>query len=429
MKVGILGFGNVAAATLESFLANRDLILAKARSPIDFVRVATRTPSRAQGRVPPGCMIDDGLLGLVDDPEVDVVIELTGNVPLGRELVLRALAQGKHVITANKALLARHGAEIMAAASSARRRVLFEGAVAVSIPIIKTLREAVAANHITSVVGILNGTSNYVLSQMSEHGKDFANALAQAQHKGYAEADPTLDINGEDAAHKITLLASLAFGVPIDFGQVEFKGITQIEREDMEFAKRLGYKIKLIARAERLGDGMIVGAQPTLVSDGSMLARVGGSMNGILLQGDLFGSAFLYGSGAGGKQTSSAVLADLLELVNGSGGYNMGFRHAVPFMEKTCERKSLVEAFYVRLRLENRAGARANVRRELANANISARSLLQDASDGALSDLIVVTHPVSYIQLLDILPKLRDVAGPGHSVVVYPVLTDAGAAP
>ena len=427
MKAGILGFGNVAAATLESFLANRDLILAKARSPIDFVRVATRTPSRAQGRVPPGCVIDDDPHGLVDDPEVDVVIELTGNVPLGRELVLRALARGKHVITANKALLARHGAEIMAAASCAGRRVLFEGAVAVSIPIIKTLREAVAANRIVSVIGILNGTSNYVLSQMSEYGKDFSTALAQAQQKGYAEADPSLDINGEDAAHKITLLASLAFGVPIDFGQVTFNGITEIEREDMEFAKRLGYEIKLIARAERVGDGMVVGVEPTLVSNRSMLARVGGSMNGILLQGDLLGSAFLYGSGAGGKQTSSAVLADLLELVNGSGGYNMGFRDGAPCVAPTCARRSLVEAFYVRLRLEDRAGALARVSSVLAGSNISAHSLLQDASHGALSDLIVVTHPVSDAQFRETLPKLQDAAGLGHSVVVYPVLEGDGA--
>lgn len=426
MKAGILGFGNVAAATLDSFLTNRDLILSKSRSPIDFIRVATRTPSRAHGRVPPGCVVDDNPRALVDDPQVDVVIELTGNVPLGRELMLRALEQGKHVITANKALLAHHGEEIMAAAARAGRRVLFEGAVAVSIPIIKTLREAAAANRITSVVGILNGTSNYVLSQMSEHGADFATALSQAQQKGYAEPDPTLDITGEDAAHKITLLASLAFGVPIDFGQVKFKGITEIEREDIEFAKRLGYQIKLIARAERVGGGMVIGVQPTLVSNRSMLSKVDGSMNGISLRGDLLGSAFLYGSGAGGKQTSSAVLADLLELVNGSGGYNMGFRDDVPSTAPTCGRKSLVEPFYVRLRLEDKAGALAKVSQVLADADISAHSLLQDAAHGTQSDLIVVTHPVSDDRLLETLPQLQDAAGPGHSVVVYPVLEDAG---
>ncbi len=432
MKVGILGFGNVAAATVESFLANQDLIRAKSRSPIEFVRIATRTPSRAHGRVPVGCQVDDDPRALVEDPQVDVVIELTGNVPLGRELVLRALAQGKHVITANKALLARHGAEIMAAAAHAERRVLFEGAVAVSIPIVKTLREAAAANRISSVAGILNGTSNYVLSQMSEHGADFSSALAEAQRQGYAEADPTLDINGEDAAHKITLLASLAFGVPIDFDKVDFKGITDIEREDIEFAKRLGHQVKLIAQAKRVGEAIVIGVRPTLVPDRSMLALVGGSMNGIALRGDLLGSAFLYGAGAGGKQTSSAVLADLLELANGNalnagaGAYNMGFRDAAPAAASAGGQSDLVQAFYIRLRLDDRAGALADVSRVLATANISAHSLLQDAAQGELTDLVVITHPVSEQLLRKTLPPLQDAAGPGHSVVVLPVLEDCG---
>ena len=432
MKVGILGFGNVAAATIESFLANQDLILAKARAPIEFVRIATRTPSRAHGRAPAGCQIDNDPHALVDDPQVDVVIELTGNVPLGRELVLRALANGKHVVTANKALLARHGAEIMAHAARAGRRVLFEGAVAVSIPIIKTLREAAAANRISSVVGILNGTSNYVLSQMSEHGADFSSALAEAQRRGYAEADPTLDINGEDAAHKITLLASLAFGVPIDFERVRFQGITDIEREDIGFAKRLGHQVKLIAQAKLVGDDMAIRVQPTLVPDRSMLAQVGSSMNGIALQGDLLGSAFLYGSGAGGKETSSAVLADLLELANGSesdtatGAYNMGFRDAAPAAAPARGTPQCMEAFYIRLRLDDRAGALAEVSRVLATASISAHSLLQDAAQGELTDLVVITHPVSEDRLRNTLPELQHAAGHDHPVVVLPVLEDCG---
>lgn len=249
MKAGVLGFGNVAAAIIESFTANQDLIRSKTATPIEFVRVATRTPSRAQGRVPEGCVVSDDCWALVDDPQIDVVLELMGDVKLGRELVLRALSNGKHVITANKALLAQHGDEIMRIADKAGRSVLFEGAVAVSIPIIKTLRESAAANRISSIIGILNGTSNYVLSQMSEHGVDFATAVADAQRKGYAEADPTLDVNGEDAAHKLTLLASLAFDVPINFSAVEFKGITEIDRVDIEFAKRLGHQVKLIAQA------------------------------------------------------------------------------------------------------------------------------------------------------------------------------------
>jgi homoserine dehydrogenase len=432
MKVGILGFGNVAAATIDSFLANQDLIAAKARAPIEFIRVATRTPARAHGRVPAGCQIGDDLHALVDDPRVDVVIELTGNVPLGRELVLRALEQRKHVVTANKALLARHGAEVMACAARAGRRVLFEGAVAVSIPIVKTLREAAAANRIASVAGILNGTSNYVLSQMSEHGADFSTALAEAQRRGYAEADPTLDINGEDAAHKITLLASLAFGVPIDFEQVRFKGIADIEREDIEFAKRLGHQVKLIAQAKRVDGNLVIGVRPTLVPDGSMLARVGGSMNGIALQGDLLGSAFLYGSGAGGKETSSAVLADLLDLANGGaahaeiGAYNMGFRETAPAAAAARGKPERGEAFYIRLRLDDRAGALAEVSRVLAAAGISVHSLLQDAAQGAQTDLVAITHPVSEARLLDTLPRLQHAAGPNHCVNVLPVLEDCG---
>ena len=430
MKVGILGFGNVAAATIESFSANQDLILAKSRVPIEFVRVATRTPSRAHGRVPVGCVVDDDLGALVNDPCIDVVIELTGNVPLGHELVLQALGQGKHVITANKALLAQHGEEIMSAAEKASRRVLFESAVAVSIPIIKTLRETAAANRISSVIGILNGTSNYVLSQMSEHGTDFASAVAEAQRRGYAEADPTLDMNGEDAAHKITLLASLAFGVPIDFKKVDFKGITSIDRVDIEFAKRMGYQIKLIAQARREECEMVIGVQPTLVPNHSMLAQVRGSMNGIALKGDLLGSAFLYGSGAGGKQTSSAVLADLLELANwgdsdvGRGAYNMGFRHHISPTILACRKQGLVEAFYMRLSLDDRAGALAKVSQVLAEANVSVHSLLQDGTQDTLSDLVIITHPISDDLLHEMLPMLQDAAGPGHSVVVFPVLKD-----
>ena len=240
MKVAVLGFGNVACATIERFMANQELISSKTRTPIEFVRVATRTPDRALGRVPQGCLVSDDCWAVVDDPQIDVVVELMGDVQLGRELMLRALSNRKHIVTANKALLARHGEEILRKADEVARSVLFEGAVAVSIPIIKTLRESAAANRVTSITGVLNGTSNYVLSQMSEHGTDFASAVAEAQRRGYAEADPALDVSGEDAAHKLTLLAALAFGVPIDFEAVEFEGIEEVDGLDIAFAKRLG---------------------------------------------------------------------------------------------------------------------------------------------------------------------------------------------
>lgn len=432
MKVGVLGFGHVAAATVESFMANQDLMASKTATSIELVRVATRTPARAQGRVPPACVVSDDCWALVDDPQIDVVLELMGDVPLGRALVLRALSNGKHIVTANKALLALHGEEIMRLADQTGRHVLFEGAVAVSIPIIKTLRESAAANRISSIVGILNGTSNYILSQMSEHGVDFASALADAQDKGFAEANPALDVNGGDAAHKLTLLAALAFGVPINLTAVEVQGIDGMDPLDMSFARRLGHEIKLIAQARLASNRLLVRVQPTLVPRHSMLAQVRGAMNGIVLQGDLMGSAFLYGSGAGGRQTSSAVLADLLELANRpmsgarTGPHNMGFwprSAAAPAVDIGAD---YVCAYYIRVRLDDQAGALAKVSQVLADADVSVDALLQDAAKQDLSDLIIMTHPISGSQLRAVWPALQAAAGPDHCALVYPVLGDCG---
>lgn len=431
MRVGVLGFGNVAAATVESFVSNRDLILSKTSTNIDVVRVATRTPSRAVGRVPVGCEISDDCWDVVNDESIDVVIELTGDVAFGRQLILGALSANKHVITANKALLARHGDEILAHAEKVSRSVLFEGAVAVSIPIIKTLKESAAANRVSSVVGILNGTSNYVLSQMSEQGVDFADAVKDAQGKGYAEADPTLDINGEDAAHKITLLAALAFGVPIDFDAVEFRGIDTVELRDIEFAKSFGYRMKLIAYARLVQGRLDVGVEPTLVDSASMLAQVRGSMNGIALRGDLLGPAFLYGSGAGGVQTASAVLADLLELSNrgtDGGPADLGFQRGKTSQLEYLPALDRTRAFYIRVQLDDRTGSLAEVSAVLADAGVSVSVLHQDRSRNGVTDLIFTTHIISAAQLDRVLPLLQNVAGPGRSVVVHPILDAEGGA-
>lgn len=434
MKAGILGFGNVASATLESFVANQDLIRSKTRNPIEFVRLATRTPSRAHGRVPAACLVSSDCWAVVNDPQIDVVLELMGDVTLGRELVLKALTSGKHIITTNKALLAHYGEEIMQAANQAGCSVLFEGAVAVSIPIVKTLRESAAANRISSITGILNGTSNYVLSQMSEMGVDFATAVANAQRQGYAEADPTLDVNGEDAAHKITLLASLAFGVPINFSAVAFKGIIGIDPIDLGFAQRLGHQIKLIAQARLASGCLAISVRPTLVPNSSMLAQVHGAMNGIALQADLLGSAFLYGAGAGGRQTASAVLADLLELANrfgpngskgsgsAGGAHNMGFRPEAARQTAVQYSQHSVGAFYIRLRLNDKAGALARVSAVLAAANVSVSKLLQDQGRYGVTDLIIMTHPIASEQLQAVLPDLQQATSPAHMVVTYPIL-------
>ncbi|RJG06519.1 homoserine dehydrogenase [Noviherbaspirillum cavernae] len=429
MKIGVLGFGNVAAATVQRFVFNRDLIASKLETEIEIAKVATRTVSRASGLVPQACVLTDDCWSVVDDPEIDVVIELIGGVELAKELVLRAIANGKHVITANKALLATSGEKILQLADQKGVCVLFEGAVAVSIPIIKTLKESAAANRVSSIVGILNGTSNYILSQMSEQGADFGDALAQAQQKGYAEADPALDVNGEDAAHKITILASLAFGVPVDFDMVRFKGITEIERADIQAAKRLGYELKLIAQAQLRNDKVSISVAPTLVPNHSMLAHVRGSMNGISLAGDLFGPAFFYGSGAGGVQTASAILADLIDLAQSTrdgkyvGAPNMGFKKSAMAGKEYLSSDECSSQFYLRLKVEDKVGVLAEVSAIFAKADVSVSTLLQDESREGMTDLIATTHAISTSKLQSILPLLQDAAG-GHPVVTYPVLDE-----
>lgn len=430
MKVGVLGFGHVASATVQKFMANQALIASKIGTELEIVKVATRTVSRAQGHVPPGCEVSDDCWAVVDDPNIDVVIELIGGVGQAKELVMRAISNGKHIITANKALLANCGEEILQFADQKGVCVLFEGAVAVSIPIIKTLKESAAANHVTSITGILNGTSNYILSQMSEHGTEFSDALVEAQQKGYAEADPTLDVNGEDAAHKITILASLAFGVPINFGAVQFKGVSEIERGDIQSAKRLGYELKLIAQAQLKDNKVCISVTPMLVPNHSMLAHVRGSMNGISLAGDLFGPAFFYGSGAGGVQTASAILADLIDLTQGTqddkyiGAPNMGFKRSAMAGKEYLSRDEQCNQFYLRLRVEDKAGVLAEVSAIFAKADVSVSTLLQDESQQGMTDLIATTHTISASKLQSILPKLQNVAAPGYPVVTYPILDE-----
>lgn len=433
MKVGVLGFGNVAAATVQKFMANQDLIASKIGPGLEIVSIATRTLDRARGRIPAQCRLSEDCWSVVDDPAINVVIELIGGVDLAKALVMRAISNGKHVITANKAMLASHGEEILQHADKMGVCVLFEGAVAVSIPIIKTLKESAAANRITSVIGILNGTSNYILSQMSEHGIEFRDALADAQSKGYAEADPTLDINGEDAAHKITLLASLAFGVPVNLAAVQFKGISDVDRTDIQFARRLGHELKLIAQARIEAGRLFIAVSPMLVPSQSMLANTRGSMNGIALVGDLFGSAFFYGSGAGGVQTASAILADLIDLFQGSrdgtyiGAPNLGFHRAAMTGKDYLSAPERNHQFYLRVKVEDKVGVLAEVSTIFAQAEVSVSTLLQDEGRNGTTDLIAITHGISTVKMQRILPALQRVAAAGHAVVLYPVLDEQAA--
>jgi len=319
LRVGMIGIGTVGAGTFRVLARNQAEIAGRAGRPIEVVMVAARNLARAAGIVGENIPLTDDPLRVATHPDVDVVVEVAGGTGPARDWVLAAIAQGKHVVTANKALLAVHGAEIFAAARQHGVAVAYEGAVAVSIPIIKALREGLTANRIEWVAGIINGTTNFILSKMKDEGLDFAAALAQAQALGYAEADPAFDIEGIDAAHKLTLLAANAFGTPVRFADVQVAGITALQRADVACAEQLGYRIKLLGVARRSEEGMELRVQPALVPASHLMAHVNGSMNGIMVKGDAAGVTMYYGAGAGSEQTASAVIADLVDVARLAG--------------------------------------------------------------------------------------------------------------
>ncbi|WP_374668679.1 homoserine dehydrogenase [Ramlibacter sp.] len=327
LRAGLLGFGVVGSGTHSVLTGNRDTIRARAGCPIELTMVATRTASRARASVQADVAVLDDPMALARHPEVDVVIEAMGGTTHARACVLEAIAHGKHVVTANKALLAEHGEEIFESARARGVSVGFEAAVAVSIPIVKALREGLVANEIEWIAGIVNGTSNYVLTQMSAAGRSFADALAEAQALGYAEADPTLDVGGGDAAHKLALLAAIAFGGPPRLDAVHVEGIDGLQATDFLHARRLGHAIKLLAVAQRAEGALQLRVHPALVPRDSLLARVDGRMNGIMVKGNASGVTMYWGAGAGSRETASAVVADLVDLARAR---RQGAQVAVP---------------------------------------------------------------------------------------------------
>ncbi len=314
LRVGMIGIGTVGSGTFRVLARNRADIAARAGRPIELVIVAARDLARAAGIVGDSVALTADPMQVATHPDVDVVVEVAGGTGAARDWVLVAIAHGKHVVTANKALLAVHGTEIFAAAREHGVVVAYEGAVAVSIPIIKALREGLAANRIEWVAGIINGTTNFILSKMRDEGLDFAAALAQAQALGYAEADPGFDIEGIDAAHKLTLLAANAFGMPLRFDDAQVEGITSLQGADVACAEQLGYRIKLLGVARRQANGVELRVQPALVPAEHLMAHVNGSMNAVMVKSDAAGLTMYYGAGAGSEQTASAVIADLVDV-------------------------------------------------------------------------------------------------------------------
>ncbi len=399
IKVGLLGLGVVGGGTWKVLARNAEEIARRAGRRIEVSRIAVRDVAKARLRVGHDVALSNDPYDVVRDPAIDIVVELIGGTGQAREYVLEAIAQGKHVVTANKALLARHGNEIFAAASERGVMVAFEAAVAGGIPIIKAIREGLTANRIEWLAGIINGTTNFILSEMRSRGLPFDQVLAEAQRLGYAETDPTFDIEGVDAAHKLTLLASLAFGVPVQFDKAYVEGISTLAQEDIAHAERLGYRIKLLGITRRRGDGIELRVHPALVPAQVLLANVEGAMNAVLVSGDAVGPTLYYGQGAGEEPTASAVVADLVDVTRlhtADPGHRVPHLAFQPDAMSDTPILSIADthtSYYLRLRVEDRPGVLADIARILADAGISIGSMIQEpSSDEQGADIIFLTH-------------------------------------
>jgi homoserine dehydrogenase len=398
IKVGLVGLGVVGGGTWTVLARNAEEIARRAGRRIEVSRIAVRDVAKARSKVGDVVPVSTDVFGLVRDPEIDIVVELIGGDTLARELVLEAIAHGKHVVTANKALLAKHGNEIFAAASERGVMVAFEAAVAGGIPIIKAIREGLTANRIEWLAGIINGTTNFILSEMRSRGLPFNQVLAEAQRLGYAEADPTFDVEGVDAAHKLTLLASLAFGVPVQFDKAHIEGISHLAQEDIAHAERLGYRIKLLGITRRRADGIELRVHPALVPADSLIANVEGAMNAVLVRGDAVGSTLYYGKGAGEEPTASAVVADLVDITR---LHTADPGHRVPHLAFQPDALSDIAilpmdkvqtSYYLRLRVDDVPGVLADIARVLADRGISIGSMIQQPSHLGGADIIFLTH-------------------------------------
>jgi len=400
IRVGLLGIGTVGGGTFAVLARNAEEIARRAGRPILITAVADKNLERAREVVGgvPGVRITDDAASVVDDPAIDIVVELIGGYGIARELVLRAIAHGKHVVTANKALLAVHGNEIFAAAQQRGVMVAFEAAVAGGIPIIKAVREGLTANRIEWIAGIINGTTNYILSTMRDTGRPFADVLAEAQRLGYAEADPTWDIEGVDAAHKITLLSAIAFGTPVQFERAHVEGISQLAAEDIRYAEALGYRIKLLGITKRVAGGIELRVHPALVPAKRLIANVEGVMNAVLVKGDAVGATLYYGRGAGAEPTGSAVIADLVDVTR---LHTADPEHRVPHLAFRADQledtpivpmSEVESAYYLRLRVQDKPGVLADVARILADHAISIEAMTQKEPSSGEADIILLTH-------------------------------------
>lgn len=406
-KVGLLGLGTVGCGTVNVLLRNGPEITRRAGRGIEVVAAAARDLTRPRPCDIHGIRLTSDPFEVVEDPEVEIVVELIGGDDTARALVDRAIMRGKHVVTANKALIALHGNELFAQAQARGLMVAFEAAVAGGIPIIKALREGLAGNMIEWLAGIINGTGNFILTEMRDKGRDFDEALAQAQQLGYAEADPSFDVEGIDAAHKLTILASIAFGIPLQFSKVYTEGIARITRDDVVYAGELGYRIKHLGIARRTGEGIELRVHPTLIPHRRLIANVDGVMNAVLVRGDAVGPTLYYGPGAGADPTASAVVADLVDVVR---ALTSDPENRVPHLAFQPDALSnlpilpmdrVETAYYLRLCALDEPGVLADVTRILGDLGISIEAMIQKEPPEGVSDVLIIllTHPVVEAQM------------------------------
>ncbi|OFA08077.1 homoserine dehydrogenase [Duganella phyllosphaerae] len=404
IKVGLLGVGNVGSGTFNVLERNQEEIRRRAGRGIEIVAVSARNLERAKERTGGKVKVVADPFDIVNDPEIDIVVELIGGYDEAKALVLQAIANGKHVVTANKALLAVHGNEIFAAAQAKGVMVAFEAAVAGGIPIIKALREGLTANRIEWLAGIINGTTNFILSEMRDKGLDFATVLKQAQELGYAEADPTFDIEGVDAAHKATIMSAIAFGIPVQFDKAHVEGISKLNAVDIRYAEQLGYRIKLLGIAKRATvngkEGVELRVHPTLIPNKRLIANVEGAMNAVLVQGDAVGATLYSGKGAGSEPTASAVIADLVDITRLA---TADPEHRVPHLAFQPNAMTNIEilpmsevttSYYLRMNVEDQPGVLADLTRILADGTISIDAMMQKepAEGETRTDIIFLTH-------------------------------------
>ncbi|MDO5693632.1 MAG: homoserine dehydrogenase [Pseudomonadota bacterium] len=412
IQVGLLGIGTVGSGTFNVLQRNQEEIKRRAGRGIEITMVADLDTARAQQIVGSGVKVVSDAREVIANPDIEIVIELIGGYGIAKTLVMEAIAAGKHVVTANKALLAVHGTEIFQAAHGKGVMVAFEAAVAGGIPIIKALREGLTANRIQWIAGIINGTTNFILSEMRDKGLDFDVVLKEAQALGYAEADPTFDIEGVDAAHKATIMSAIAYGIPVQFDKAYVEGITKLSATDIRYAEQLGYRIKLLGITKRReGEGVELRVHPTLMPSRRLIANVEGAMNAVVVNGDAVGTTLYYGKGAGSEPTASAVIADLVDVTRLA---TSDPQHRVPHLAfqpgamrdvSVLPMERVITSYYLRLRVKDEAGVLSNVTRILADSGISINAVLQREADDVAgtdagageptpdhTDLIILTH-------------------------------------